>query len=184
MPLSWNLGTLTSWNPQGHSRPALPLPSRWRLVVNATPQPLYPRERSGTHWIEGWEGLRTSLDGCRKPRLHRDSVTGLSQSHKWALPWCKEWKKNTQPNPQNVFLHHYVGKKVLCEYRPSEAWSPSYGLLTTEENAHGVHLGPQRKMLHVRTVTARLAGKFQVSKDSSQIHSLFVVASPGRHWFL
>jgi hypothetical protein len=26
-------------------------------VVNATPRPLYPRERPGTHYIGGWVGI-------------------------------------------------------------------------------------------------------------------------------
>jgi len=37
-------------------------------VVNDTPRPLYPRERPGTRRIEGWVGLRTRLDWCRKSR--------------------------------------------------------------------------------------------------------------------
>jgi len=37
-------------------------------VVNATPRPLYPRERSGTHCIGGWVGPRADLDGCGKSR--------------------------------------------------------------------------------------------------------------------
>jgi hypothetical protein len=32
------------------------------LVVNATPRPLYPRERPGTHCIGGWVGPRAGLD--------------------------------------------------------------------------------------------------------------------------
>jgi len=47
-------------------------------VVNATPRPLYPRERPGTHCIGGWVGLRDGLDWCRKSRLHRDSIPGPS----------------------------------------------------------------------------------------------------------
>jgi hypothetical protein len=38
-------------------------------VVNATPRPLYPRERPGTHSIGGWVGLRASLDRCGKSHL-------------------------------------------------------------------------------------------------------------------
>jgi len=45
-------------------------------VVNATPRPLYPWERPGTHCIGGWVGLRTCLDGCGKPQPHRDSIPG------------------------------------------------------------------------------------------------------------
>jgi hypothetical protein len=36
--------------------------------VNAMTQPLYPRERPGTHFIGGWVGLRTELDRCGKSR--------------------------------------------------------------------------------------------------------------------
>jgi len=41
--------------------------ARWGWVVNATPRPLYRRERSCTHCIEGWVGPRAGLDGCEKP---------------------------------------------------------------------------------------------------------------------
>jgi len=37
-------------------------------VVNTTPRPLYPRERPGTHYIEGYVGRRAGLDGCGKSR--------------------------------------------------------------------------------------------------------------------
>ena len=33
-------------------------------VVNATPRPLYPRERPGTHCIGGWVGFSAGLDGA------------------------------------------------------------------------------------------------------------------------
>jgi len=35
-------------------------------LVNATPRPLYPRERPGTHCIGGWVGPRVGVDGCGK----------------------------------------------------------------------------------------------------------------------
>jgi len=37
-------------------------------VVNATPRPLFPRERPGTHCIGGWVGPRASLDECGNSR--------------------------------------------------------------------------------------------------------------------
>jgi hypothetical protein len=52
----------------------LNLGARWKWVVNVTPRPLYPRERSGTHCIGGWVVRRASLDGCGKSRLHRQPV--------------------------------------------------------------------------------------------------------------
>jgi hypothetical protein len=44
------------------------LGGRWGWLVNATPRPLYPRERLGTHCTEGWVGPRAGLDGCGKSR--------------------------------------------------------------------------------------------------------------------
>jgi hypothetical protein len=41
-------------------------------VVSTTPQPLYPRERPGTHCTGGWVGPRAGLDVCEKSRPHRD----------------------------------------------------------------------------------------------------------------
>jgi hypothetical protein len=35
-------------------------------VVNATPRPLYPRERPDTNCVGGWVGFRAGLDGCGK----------------------------------------------------------------------------------------------------------------------
>ena len=37
-----------------------------------------PWERPGTHYIGGWVGPRTILDGCGKSRPHRDSNFGPS----------------------------------------------------------------------------------------------------------
>ena len=45
-------------------------------VVNATPRPLYLRERFGTHCIGGCMGITAGLDRCGKPRCHRDSIAG------------------------------------------------------------------------------------------------------------
>jgi hypothetical protein len=43
------------------------LAARWFWVVNATPRPLYPRERHGTHCTGGWVGPTACLVGCGKP---------------------------------------------------------------------------------------------------------------------
>jgi len=47
-------------------------------VVSATPRPLYPRERPGTHCVGGWVGLRAGLDRCGKSPPRRDSNPGPS----------------------------------------------------------------------------------------------------------
>ena len=46
----------------------------------------YPRERPGTHCIGGWVGTRAGLDGCRKPRPHRNSIPGPSIQQRVAIP--------------------------------------------------------------------------------------------------
>jgi hypothetical protein len=55
-------------------------------VVNATPRPLYPRERHGTHSIGGWVGPRAGMDGCGKSRRHRDSIPGPPNPSRVAIP--------------------------------------------------------------------------------------------------
>jgi hypothetical protein len=47
----------------------LNLDARWGWVVIATPPPLHPLERPGTHYIEGWVGPRAGLIGLRKISL-------------------------------------------------------------------------------------------------------------------
>jgi hypothetical protein len=37
-----------------------------------------PREIPGIHCIGGWMGPRAVLDGCGKPRPHRDSIRSES----------------------------------------------------------------------------------------------------------
>ena len=44
------------------------LGARWGWVVNATPRPLYTRERPGTPCTGGRVGPGAGLDGCRKSR--------------------------------------------------------------------------------------------------------------------
>jgi len=47
-------------------------------VFNATPRPLYPQERPGTHCIEGWVGHMGWSGRVRKISPHRDSIPGPS----------------------------------------------------------------------------------------------------------
>jgi hypothetical protein len=51
-------------------------------MVIATPRPLYPRERSGTHCVGGWVGPKTGLDGCGKL-----ASNGIRSPHR---PACTE----------------------------------------------------------------------------------------------
>jgi hypothetical protein len=45
-------------------------------VVNATPRPVYPRERSGAHCKGRWVGPRADVKRCGKSHPHRDSIPG------------------------------------------------------------------------------------------------------------
>ena len=45
-------------------------------LVNATPRPLYRRERDPVPIVPGWMGPGAGLEGCEKSRLHRDSIPG------------------------------------------------------------------------------------------------------------
>ena len=49
--------------------------ARWGCVVNATPQPIYHRERDlGTYFTGGCLGPVAILDRCGKSRLHQESI--------------------------------------------------------------------------------------------------------------
>jgi hypothetical protein len=50
-------------------------------VVNTMPRPLYFWGEPGTHCTGGWVDLRAGLDGCGKPRPHRDSIPGPSSQY-------------------------------------------------------------------------------------------------------
>jgi hypothetical protein len=87
----------------------LDLDARRGWVVSATPRPLYPRERPGTHCTGGWVGLRAGLDECEKSRPHRDSTPGsklldLVQIYTNALFYAFLLFTN---------LHHYLNH-ALC----------------------------------------------------------------------
>jgi hypothetical protein len=59
-------------------------------VVNATPWPLYPRKRHGTHYIGCWVGLRAGLNECEKSHPHQDSIPG---------PFSKSLYRLSYPGP-------------------------------------------------------------------------------------
>jgi hypothetical protein len=46
------------------------LGTSWRWVVRFTPQPLHSRKiATSTHWMGGWVGPRTSLDGMEGRKI-------------------------------------------------------------------------------------------------------------------
>ena len=92
-------------------------------VVNATPRPLYTRERPGTYCIGGWVGPRAGLDGCRKSRLNRDSIPGPFSSQRDAIltvivilkihNFCQKGTfAVSRPGHLKTQQHHYMGLKL------------------------------------------------------------------------
>jgi len=77
---------------------------------NATPRPLYSRERPGTHCTGGWVGHRAGLDRCGK-----SCPTGIRSPGRPALPSICG-----QRGPQNTFMKriHFpkdiYRRKKLC----------------------------------------------------------------------
>jgi len=88
-------------------------------VVNATPRPLSPRKRLGTHYIGGWVGPRAGQDRCGKSRPHRDSIPGPSSPY-----------SNVGLHRQNTDPWRLLGKLIWVTYRKtarSLVVSPSFG---------------------------------------------------------
>jgi hypothetical protein len=61
-------------------------------LVNATPRPLYPRERPGTHCTFGWVGPKFRLDGCGKSRSHPSSAEVKERVEPYLYPLCLRGK--------------------------------------------------------------------------------------------
>jgi hypothetical protein len=62
------------------------LGARRGWVVNATPRPLHPRKRPGTHCVGGWVFPRAGLDGRGKSRPQQDAIPGPSSPYGVAIP--------------------------------------------------------------------------------------------------
>jgi hypothetical protein len=75
------------------------LGARVRLVVKATPRPLYPRERPGTHCTGGWVGLTTCLVGCEKFR----PLTGIRSLDRPARSESLYWLSYPSPWYSSVY---------------------------------------------------------------------------------
>jgi hypothetical protein len=79
-------------------------------VVNATPRPLYPRERPGTHCIGGWVDPTAGLDGCRKSRPHRDFRVPDRLAPRESL------FRLSYSGPRETKLKFYIAKLILDRY--------------------------------------------------------------------
>jgi len=75
------------------------------------PQPLYPRERPGTHCIGGWVGPRAVLDSWGKYGPRQDSNPGPSTSPQWvAIPTALS---------QSTWESVYAQKIECCDLIPT-----------------------------------------------------------------
>ena len=97
-------------------------------VVNATPRPLYPLERPGTHCIGGWVGPRADLDGCGKthptaPGFDPRTVQSVASRYTdWSIP--SHWDNTTFLNrtlicgaTTGVMIGKYEGKRPIRRTR-------------------------------------------------------------------
>ena len=82
-------------------------------VGNATPRPLYPLERPGTHCVGGWVDPRADLDGCGK------SSTGIRSLY---LPARSQLQYRLsyrgQRTVQEILLFLHTGQTV-CGAQPA-----------------------------------------------------------------
>ena len=81
-------------------------------VVNATSQPLYPRERTGTHCVGGWVGPRARLHANGNP-----SPTGIGFPDRSArsytdcgIPTPRCYTERTR----NYYIHMLTCKWTVC----------------------------------------------------------------------
>ena len=75
--LSWNLGTLTSWNPLGHSRPVTGL--------------LYLYHGSADHNDTQRRGARTGVSGDQRRGAQTSEGTDIESSPPRTLTTCEGW---------------------------------------------------------------------------------------------
>jgi hypothetical protein len=73
-------------------------------MVNATPRPLYPKERHPVpNYIGGWVVPRAGLDGCEKCRPHRDSIRPARSESPYRLRYPYATEKKVTENKNACF---------------------------------------------------------------------------------
>ena len=71
----------------------------WGWVFNATPWPLYPRERPVTHGMGGQVSPKAGLDGGRNSRYYWDSIPGPSSPKEYSV------RQHVQNKKLVILLH-------------------------------------------------------------------------------
>jgi hypothetical protein len=76
-------------------------------VIDATPRPLYSRERPSTRYIEGCVGPRAGLDGCGKsrPPLGFDPQTVQPVARRYNYTWTSHLLRKRNMCNFNVRIH-------------------------------------------------------------------------------
>ena len=65
------------------------------ITLGHAPAALPPGKRPGTQRAGGWVGPRDGLDGCRRSRLHWNSILGPSSLWRVAIPTTMSWPLQT-----------------------------------------------------------------------------------------
>jgi hypothetical protein len=112
-------------------------------VVNATPRPLYPRKRPGTHY--SWVRPGVGLDVCIKPRPHRDSIPG-------------------PPRPQQVTIPTELSRPNVTN-KPSVGFAPNSSKLRFAPNSSQLPFTPNSSQLPF----APNSSKLRFAPNSSQL---------------
>jgi len=97
--------------------------------VNATPRPLYARERPGTHCIGGWVVPRAGLKGCEKsrppPGFDPRTVQPVASSYTdWAIP------APTNRHCHGIYTHHV---DLVVQEELDTAWAEDVSCRLREE---------------------------------------------------
>jgi hypothetical protein len=87
--------------------------------------------------------------------------------------------KNVSSNLQKVNVHHTTLQEINILHTLAFVF-PSHGLLKSKENVKSFYLELQCRTFACPN-SNRLTEKFQVLYESSEIHCVFLVASPEHH---
>ena len=101
------------------------------------PAALYPWERPGTHFTEGWVGPRASLDG-RKSRPHRDSIPDHPARSTVAIP-------SVLPGPHIVYCQYisFRPRTQICMQEETDTqWTIMY---SSQDNVWNNGRGTRKK---------------------------------------
>ena len=158
-------------------------------VVNATPRPLYLRERPGTHCTGGWVGPKAGLEGYRKSRPPPGSDLRTVQLHGPLPPVSVDISKQSicaSTAPLNLNGTHTTGLIVtVTSARQSPTLNNAGAAISNQlwlVTGQQLHPTPRTKKLKYQQtgfITIRKAGatdteKQRVNKQTNKyIHNTY-----------